>query len=160
AALEWLPTARELVTVKQDCELPPEIGDLDGALSFSEESLAELRELFERCSFRTWLRDVEDRLAADGHGATPGAVDAAPATAYETILAMEDLDRWIERIRGAGLVAFDTETTSLDPMLARIVGLSLSVEPGHACYVPMAHDYAGAPAQLPVDEVLGRMRDW
>ena len=161
AALEWLPTARELVTVKRDCELPPEIADLDGALSFSEESLAELRELFERCSFRTWLRDVEDRLAAGGKaGAAPDSAGVGPATAYETILAMEDLDRWIERIRGAGLVAFDTETTSLDPMLARIVGLSLSVEPGHACYVPMAHDYAGAPAQLPVDEVLGRMRDW
>jgi len=161
AALEWLPTARELVTVKRDCELPPEIADLDGALSFSEESLAELHELFERCSFRTWLRDVEDRLAAGGKaGAAPDSAGVGPATAYETILAMEDLDRWIERIRGAGLVAFDTETTSLDPMLARIVGLSLSVEPGHACYVPMAHDYAGAPAQLPVDEVLGRMRDW
>src|SRR5690606_30201310 len=161
AALGWLPTARELVTVKRDCELPPEIADLDGALSFSEESLAELRELFERCSFRTWLRDVEDRLAAGGKaGAAPDPAGVGPATAYETILAMEDLDRWIERIRGAGLVAFDTETTSLDPMLARIVGLSLSVEPGHACYVPMAHDYAGAPAQLPVDEVLGRMRDW
>jgi DNA polymerase-1 len=136
AALGWLPTARELVTVKCDCELPPEIGDLDGALRFSEESLEELRVLFERCSFRTWLRDVEDRLAAKAGGAGAGALAAAE------------------------LVAFDTETTSLDPMLARIVGLSLSVEPGHACYVPMAHDYAGAPGQLSVDEVLGRMRDW
>jgi DNA polymerase-1 len=161
AALGWLPTARELVTVKCDCELPPEIGDLDGALRFSEESLEELRVLFERCSFRTWLRDVEDRLAAKAGGAGAGALAAAgPATDYETILTREDLDRWIERIRGAELVAFDTETTSLDPMLARIVGLSLSVEPGHACYVPMAHDYAGAPGQLSVDEVLGRMRDW
>ncbi len=164
AALDWLPTARELVTVKCDCELPPEIGDLDGALSFEEESLEALRELFERCSFRTWLREVEDRLAAASAGAAGEAAAVAapegPGTDYETVLTMEALERWIEKIRDAGLVAFDTETTSLDPMLARIVGLSLSVEPGRACYVPMAHDYPGAPDQLTVGQVLERMRGW
>ncbi len=163
AALEWLPVARELVTVKLDCELPPEIADLDGALVFEEESLPELRELFERCSFRTWLRDVEDRIAAGAGGdgaALPGDAQAQAAVAYDTVLTTEDLERWIALIGEAPLVGFDTETTSLDPMAARIVGLSLAIEPGRACYVPMAHDYAGAPAQLSVDEVLGRLREW
>ncbi|MCO5119549.1 MAG: DNA polymerase I [Burkholderiaceae bacterium] len=162
AALDWLPVARELVTVKLDCELPAEIADLDGGLGFADESPAELRTLFERCSFRTWLRDVEDKLAAadTGTGTAPAADADEAAPEYETILAMADLDRWIAMIRGAALVAFDTETTSLDPMLARLVGLSLSIEPGRACYVPMGHDYAGALQQLSVDEVLGRLRDW
>ncbi|MFA7506147.1 MAG: 5'-3' exonuclease H3TH domain-containing protein, partial [Burkholderiaceae bacterium] len=116
AALDWLPVARELVTVKLDCELPPEITEADGSLGFADESLAELRTLFERCSFRTWLRDVEDRLAAEG-GAQGAAAPATgePAVQYETILSMADLDRWIATIREAELVAFDTETTSLDP---------------------------------------------
>src|SRR5690606_17679013 len=169
AALDWLPTARELVTVKLDCELPPEIADLDGGLAFADESLAELRTLFERCGFRTWLRDVEDRLAADAgvagasaqapEGAGGGAGSGA-ATEYETILTLAGLDRWIDTIRAAALVAFDTETTPLDPMAARLVGLSMSVEPGRACYVPMAHDYAGAAQQLSVEVVLDRLREW
>ncbi len=162
AALDWLPVARELVTVKLDCELPPEIADLDGGLGFADESPAELRALFERCSFRTWLREIEDRLAAgaDGEAGPAGEDAAAPAADYETILALADLDRWIGTIRAATLVAFDTETTSLDPMAARLVGLSMSVEPGRACYVPMTHDYAGAPDQLSVEAVLERLRDW
>src|SRR5690606_3592494 len=94
------------------------------------------------------------------------AADAAPAAKaaqplrYETVLDDERLERWMRRIGAAELVAFDTETTSLDPMQAEIVGLSLAVEPYEACYVPMAHDYAGAPRQLSREHVLGRMRAW
>jgi DNA polymerase-1 len=79
---------------------------------------------------------------------------------YETVLDDAALERWIARIEAAPLVSFDTETTSLDPMAAEIVGLSLSVEPGKACYVPLAHRYAGAPDQLSREPVLARLRDW
>src|SRR5690606_25628257 len=82
-------------------------------------------------------------------GTAAGAVVHPPRQpVYETVLSDAQLDRWIERIEAAELVGFDTETTSLDPMRAELVGLSLSITPWEACYVPVAHAYAGAPDQL------------
>ena len=79
---------------------------------------------------------------------------------YETIFSWEDFDRWLVKIEAAELVAVDTETTSLDEMLAQIVGLSFSVTPGEAAYIPLTHDYPDAPAQLPRDEVLAKLKPW
>ncbi|MBC7444757.1 MAG: DNA polymerase I [Polaromonas sp.] len=79
---------------------------------------------------------------------------------YETILTWEAFDGWLAKLEAAELVAVDTETTSLDEMRAQIVGISFSVTPGEAAYVPLAHDYAGAPAQLPLGEVLARLKPW
>ena len=79
---------------------------------------------------------------------------------YETVLDEAALARWIEAIESAELVVFDTETTSVDPMQARIVGLSFAVEPGRACYIPLAHRYPGAPDQLPLDATLARLAPW
>ena len=79
---------------------------------------------------------------------------------YETVNDEATLRRWLDVIRRADLVCFDTETTSLDPMQARIVGLSFAVEPGHACYIPLAHRYPGAPEQLPFDATLARFAPW
>ena len=163
-ALEWLRTARVLVTVKTDCELPESAASVD-RLAFAPEDGATLVELFRRCGFRTWTRDLE--AAGEAAGA-PGGVPRDGATAppvtldkhYEAVTDVDALNRWVERIRAAELVAFDTETTSLDPMRARLVGLSLSVEPGVACYVPVGHEYAGAPPQLGCELVLGALRDW
>jgi DNA polymerase-1 len=91
-------------------------------------------------------------------GSGPGT--AGLALEYECVLDDAALERWIALIEAAPLVSFDTETTSLDPLAAEIVGLSLSVEPGRACYVPLAHRYAGAPDQLDRDRVLARLRAW
>ena len=79
---------------------------------------------------------------------------------YETVFTWDALDRWLIKLEAAELVALDTETTSLDEMLAQIVGLSFSVRPGEAIYIPLTHDYPDAPAQLPRDEVLARLRPW
>ena len=79
---------------------------------------------------------------------------------YETILTWEAFDRWLAKIEAAELVAVDTETTSLDEMRAQIVGISFSVTPGEAAYIPLTHDYPGAPEQLPIDEVLARLKPW
>ena len=79
---------------------------------------------------------------------------------YDTVLTWEAFDRWLVKIEAAELVALDTETTSLDEMLAEIVGLSFSVTPGEAAYIPLTHDYPDAPAQLPRDEVLARLKPW
>ena len=96
--------------------------------------------------------------------AGPAGVGAQQAirvpTRYETVYTNEQLERWIERVMAAPLVAFDTETTSIDPMRAELVGLSLAVEPYEACYVPVGHNYAGAPDQLSRDDVLARLKPW
>ena len=96
----------------------------------------------------------------DRSGAAVPAADAEPGGNYETVLTWDAFDAWLARIESADLVAFDTETTSLDYMQAEIVGLSLSVSAGEAAYVPVAHDYPGAPDQLPRDEVLGKLQAW
>jgi DNA polymerase-1 len=90
----------------------------------------------------------------------PAAPAIEIAREYETILSFERLDAWIAKLRAAELTAIDTETDSLDEMVARIVGISFAVEPGRAAYVPVAHTYAGAPEQLPLDAVLARLQPW
>ncbi len=91
---------------------------------------------------------------------------AAPAAegklklSYDTVLTWPDFERWLVKIEAAELVALDTETTSLDEMRAEIVGLSFSVTPGEAAYIPLAHRYPDAPVQLPRDEVLARLKRW
>ncbi len=161
-ALDWLPVARRLVTVKTDCDLGPQVESIDASLDLADEDPAALRALFERCEFRSWLREIDDAAgtARATEPATAAAHAPADSLAYETVLDDEALERWIARIEAADLVAFDTETTSLDPMAAELVGLSLSVAPWEACYVPVAHRYAGAPAQLAREHVLERLRSW
>jgi DNA polymerase-1 len=159
-ALPWLPQARALLTVKCDVELPVPLE----ALGSAPEDKAKLAELFERLDFRSWRRELDAPVA----GETASAPDAADAPArpadiprhYETVVTVAQLDEWIARLEAAPIAAVDTETTSLDPMLAKLVGISLSVEPGHAAYVPLAHRYAGAPDQLDFDTALARLKPW
>jgi DNA polymerase-1 len=187
AALGWLPTARALVTIKTDCDLSDRVSSIEGSLSLHPEDDPELRDIFARYDMRSMLREVEQRMGIEG-AATPrisasaasGADDARPVAAgaapsesadppppaaplvldYCTVLDEAALEHWIAVIEAAPLTAFDTETTSLDPMAAELVGVSLSVEPGRACYIPLAHRYAGAPDQLDRTQVLERLRAW
>jgi len=166
-ALDWLPMARKLVTVVTDCDLSAQVPgwpSLD-ALALAEVDRAALLEFYNRYGFRAFKRELEP---APGPEPTPEpAASAAPrpasptlARSYETILTQERLDHWLETLRAAPLVALDTETTSLDAMAARIVGISFAVVPGEAAYVPLAHNYGDAPAQLPLEAVLAQMRPW
>src|SRR5690606_10420979 len=114
----------------------------------------------------------EANASAAGNASNPsnastsqgGWFDAAPAVEiprqYETVLTEAGLDRWIAKIDTAALTSVDTETTSLEPLQAPLVGISLCCEPGVACYIPVAHHYQDAPAQLSRDLVLGKMRAW
>ncbi len=182
-SLSWLPTARSLLTIKTDCELSdwvPGLPDLQ-ALQGAEMDRAALTTFYERFGFRGLLRGLqapsspasppapeptaasdaalqasEDLFAGTSH-ARPAA---AMATRYETILSWDVFDRWLARLQQADLVALDTETTSLDAMRARMVGISFSVEVGEAAYLPLGHQYAGAPIQLPLEQVLARLRPW
>ncbi|MDQ5925408.1 MAG: polymerase [Pseudomonadota bacterium] len=107
--------------------------------------------------------DLFDQGASDDMGddaqASPETVTAV-ATQYDTVLDWPTFDRWLARLQAAELVAFDTETDSLDAMQARIVGLSFSDQVGEACYIPLRHEGVDAPAQLPLDEVLARLKPW
>ena len=180
-ALDWLPMGRKLVTVVTDCDLAGHVPGWPGveALAMQPVDREGLLGFYQRYGFKAWRRDLETELgiaAAPAAGAlAPGAVpglfdsaDAAPAPAvadsatghYETIFSRDQLAAWLARLRAAPLAALDTETDSLDPMRARIVGISFAVQPGEAAYVPLRHDYPGAPDQLPLDEVLGLLQPW
>jgi DNA polymerase I len=148
AALDHLPLSRELVTVRRDVELvvTPE------GLRLGEPDRETLRQLLARLEFRTWLRELESE------GGETDADTARSAQAYQTILDKNALETWIKRLEAAEVFAFDTETTGLDYMQARVVGVSFAVTPGEAAYLPLAHDYADAPQQLPRDATLERLR--
>lgn len=190
--LDWLPMARTLVTVKTDCDLRDAVADFH-ALKEVGEDKEKLVEFFSKYGFKTWLRELtgerlpDPRAQARARAAAPapapaqgGLFDmetpAAPAAAeqaetvpteirYESVTTEAAFEAWMQRIEAASLVAIDTETTSLDPMQAQLVGISLSVEPGEACYIPVGHrgpDVAGLEnhGQLSREFVLERMRAW
>ena len=164
-ALPDLPLSRSLVTIKTDVPLEVEVT----GLMQRERHTEQLRELFTRYDFKAALKDLDAQTTA-GATAAPATVAAAtmptqprdPAFSepgsYELVTTQAAFDRWLDSLKDAPLIAFDTETTGLDAMLADIVGLSLSIEPGKACYVPLAHDYPGAPAQLDRGTVLAALK--
>ncbi len=160
-ALDFLPMAKKLVTVERQCDLTGHIVSIEESLQSRPESREELRDVFTRNGFKTWLREVESAEAVEGPQTdVPPALTVDHERHYDTVQSWEQFDAWLEKINAAELTAFDTETTSLDPMTAQIVGLSLSVEPGYAAYVPLAHRGPDAPVQLPRDEVLAKLKPW
>ncbi|WP_144112818.1 DNA polymerase I [Paraburkholderia sp. BCC1886] len=160
-ALDFLPMAKKLVTVDRHCDLTDHIVSIEESLQSRPESREELRDVFARHGFKTWLREVEIADAVEGPETdVPPALSVDHERHYETVQTWEQFDAWLAKIEAAELTSFDTETTSLDPMTAQIVGLSLSVQPGHAAYVPLAHRGPDAPVQLPRDEVLARIKPW
>jgi DNA polymerase-1 len=157
-ARDWLPTGRGLATVKCDVPLPFAVEDLAPRSRDRER----LRELFSRFGFKTWLKEVEGGSgdAAPVAVAAPWLPAADAPRRYETLLTEADLVRWLERIAAAPETCVDTETTSLDPFAAELVGVSFSVEPGHAAYLAIAHRYPGAPEQIGVARALELLRPW
>lgn len=160
-AIDWLPQARRLLTIKSDVDLnfDPE------SLLATNGNAEEQARLYEKFDFKSWLRELRE-----GGGSVPTApaatdVPTAPAPPpskreYTTILDAATLDRWLDKLERAELTCVDTETTSLDPMLARIVGLSFAATSHEAAYLPLAHRYAGAPDQLPLDATLDKLKPW
>ncbi|MEW5863206.1 MAG: DNA polymerase I [Pseudomonadota bacterium] len=166
-SLDWLPEARRLLTVRRDVALPVSLADLAPRAPDRER----LRELFERLGFRSWLRELENG-AGDGAGAATAraaepqtaparapAPGEAPRRKYATILSEAELDDVLRRLEQADLAGFDTETTALDPMAARLVGMSFAAG-DTAWYLPLAHEYPGAPEQVGLERALARLRPW
>ncbi|WP_265945684.1 DNA polymerase I [Dechloromonas sp. A34] len=161
--LGFLPLGRKLVTVACDLSNLP----APTSLTTTPRDTATLRALYTRYQFRTWLGEID---GPDAAAAVPArTVSAEPTSAapvgkiavdYDTVFTWEQFDAWLAKIEAADLTALDTETTSLDAFAARIVGISLSVKVGEACYIPLAHTAPGVADQLPLAEVLARLKPW
>jgi len=156
-ALDWLPQAQALLAVKCDVKLPLKMEEL----KLVPRDEKRLGELFARFGFKSWSKDV----AGDASEAPVPVVSdsprrAVPERSTETLFTEADLKRWLKILDAAEIVSFDTETTSLDPMQARLVGMSFCAAAGSAAYLPVAHDYAGAPAQLGVEPALAILKPW
>ncbi len=151
ASLEQLPLSRTLTTIKLDVKLEqtPE------QLVIGAADIDSLRDHYERIESRRLLASLDEQGQDSDEKAEP---EAALQTDYQTVLNKADFNLWLEQLRTAELIAFDTETTSLDYMQAEIVGVSFAVEAGKAAYVPVAHSYPGAPDQLDRDWVLAQLK--
>ena len=173
--LEWLKKSRELLTIKCDVVLPVCLKDL----GLQPQDTKKLFELYERLDFRTWLRELQKDTSLDSKSSGSLGINFIQSigdnqetginqkslvedidTNYQTILSKAQLEEWIEHIKKAPLVSIDTETTGLDPMRAKLVGISFSVKSHHAAYLPLAHCYTGAPIQMETDYVLEKLRFW
>ncbi|MCX4027058.1 DNA polymerase I [Endozoicomonas sp. SM1973] len=140
--------SKQLATIKTDVAL--EMGPAD--IKLVEPDKTALLDWFKKLEFKGW---IEELLSA---GETVDDVEQALDVTYETILTQQQLDNWTKQLAQAALFAFDTETTSLDYMKAEIVGVSFAIETGKAAYVPLAHNYVGAPEQLDRDQVLAQLQ--
>ncbi|WP_312319969.1 DNA polymerase I [Stenotrophomonas sp.] len=176
AALERLPLNRDLVTIRTNVEL--DAGPQ--SLALRDPDVPTLSELYLRYGFTQALKelggaapapaaasDAAVSLRGTAAGFARSSGDSAPAALdpalaapgeYETVLTTEQLQAWVARLEAAELIAFDTETDALDAMQANLVGVSVAVEPGKAAYIPVGHNYPGAPAQLPMQQVLDALR--
>jgi DNA polymerase-1 len=189
-ALDWLPIGRSLLTIKTDCDLQDHVAGLPAldALAVGVADAVALRSFYERFGFKGLAKSLEtagEAAVAAGaitgaqkgtdfgaaNTANPGLFDTPASTempvvlrasnlSHETLLTWEAFEHWLAKVSAAELTALDTETTSLDEMRAEIVGISFSVKPGDAAYIPLAHSYPGAPDQLPRDAVLARLKPW
>lgn len=154
AAVDDLPLSYELATIKEDCELNFELDDL----CVSDNNTAELVRLYTELNFKSWLEELNDNTqplsvsSQDSIAASHGVEKN-----YQLILTEHDLQEWIEKLKAAPLFAFDTETDSLDYMQANLVGMSFCVQANEAAYLPIAHDYVGAPKQLSQSYVLAQL---
>ena len=185
ASLDWLPQGKALVTIKKDCDLTDYVIGLPAmdSIAIGANKQSELAIFFDKYGFKTMARLVDgpppvvttEKPATqsepglfDGPDADSSSVAVAASVApkprgtqiFDTVLTWPAFDAWLTVLQAAELVALDTETTSLDEMRAEIVGISFCVKPGEAAYIPLTHDYPGAPAQLPRDQVLARLKPW
>lgn len=170
-ALPWLPTARELITIRCDVGIQEQLSDL----APQPQNREKLAELFDRFDFKSWKRELDLPSSNDSASNTKAVITQAEATSspsteltidytpntsrqFTTILDNETLDAWLAKLSSTPLFCFDTETTSLDPMTAKLVGMSFSVTPGEAAYLPLTHDYFDAPEQLPFQATLQQIQ--
>ena len=189
ASLDWLPQGKALVTIKKDCDLQAYVEGLPAmdSIAIGAHKNEALAIFYEKYGFKGLVKSLETnavrpqpfgsaqdgpvKVKAEGERRLePDLFDEPEAAAvlpkqlntlvFETILTWQAFDVWLAKLQAAELVALDTETTSIDEMRAEIVGISFSVKSGAAAYIPLTHDYPGAPEQLPRGEVLAKLKPW
>ena len=158
AAIDDLPMSYELATIKEDCALDVQLEDLYVA----ENDIKTLEQLYTDLNFKSWLEELNDTQAQLSTSASAGVEPAIAKTDtieknYQLIITKQALQAWIKKLKSAQLFAFDTETDNLDYMQANLVGLSFAVQADEAAYLPIAHDYVGAPEQLSLSYVLEQL---
>jgi DNA polymerase-1 len=182
-ALDWLPQGRALLTIRKDCDLKDHIPGLPELedIVIGGQQVEALKGFYERYGFKGLVKQlevhevppelIEEHQSRKKVGTGPGpaglfdepdlsGLSQATNLQYDTVFSWAQFDDWLARIEAAPLTAVDTETSSLDEMQAEIIGVSFSVKPGEAAYIPLAHSYGDAPEQLPRDEVLARLKPW
>ena len=148
AAIDQLPLSYDLATIKCDVELDFSIDDLN----VGDADVPTLSHLYQELNFKTWLEELEEQK-------TELTKEQVSEKQYQLIMTRKDLKVWAKKLKASTLFAFDTETDNLDYMLANLVGMSFSVQAGEAAYLPIAHDYIGAPKQLTLDEVWAQLKE-
>lgn len=154
-AVEWLPTTRELVTLKEDVTIDVRMENL----KYRPEDKKTVARLFEKLNFKTWLAELHQEKTEDIETTASNTEKNIPLD-YQLITSLEKLEDWIKKISIAELTAIDTETTSLDSMQAKLVGISLATKAGQAGYIPVGHDYPDCPEQLDMNLVLEKLKPW
>ncbi|MDA0360018.1 MAG: DNA polymerase I [Proteobacteria bacterium] len=154
-AVEWLPTTRELVTLKEDVTIDVRMENL----KYRPEDKKTVARLFEKLNFKTWLAELHQEKTEDIETAASNSEKNIPLD-YQLITSLEKLEDWIKKISIAELTAIDTETTGLDSMQAKLVGISLATKAGQAGYIPVGHDYPDCPEQLDMNLVLEKLKPW
>ncbi len=155
-SIEWLPTTRELVTLKDDVELTFNMEDL----SYRPEDKNALASLFDKLNFKTWLSELHKEKKEGIEVQVESIPKKSIPREYKLITSVNALDECIKKISTASLTAIDTETTGLDSMQAKLVGISLATEPGQASYIPVGHNYVDCPEQLDINLVLEKLKRW
>ncbi len=187
--LEWLPMAKQLVTIKCDLDLSNELPQQFADLEPQPEDWDTLLGIFRTANFRSWIREAESKAAAASIPApasddlfslvasnSPVSKEEVKSSApvfevvetprppvernYQTILTDAELDSWLTQLLAAPVVSLDTETTGLDALNSQIVGMSFCIESGHAAYLPLAHRGPDAVDQLPLDATLAKLKPW
>ncbi|HEX4927488.1 MAG TPA: DNA polymerase I [Burkholderiales bacterium] len=152
---DWLPTARELLTVKRDVPLPISLPELT---HFKSDAAAQ-RAQYERFGFKSWLREVEGAAPGPEAAAEPPRANAPTMRATRTLLAEDDLQALVSRMQDAPLVGFAALALGEEPMSTRLLGLAFAFGE-EALYLPLAHEYAAVPQQVPLEAALRRLRPW
>lgn len=169
-AVDWFGTARQLISIKCDVPLPVTLTDL----ALQSQDVEKLSVLYEQLDMKSALRELRQQMEINRSSVIDAGSDWVPTTTaeesdctmmdhsatYKTILTEAELADWLIRLKLAPLVSIDTETTSLNPMQARLVGISFCIESRQAAYLPLMHSYAGAPQQLAIDQVLTQLKPW
>ena len=161
-ALDWIPKAKDLITIRCDLDIDKNWDNLKP----KAQDQSALENLYQRFEFKNWLNEIKDGAHEENNSSYVSAEKVSIKSPsqfiskikYDTIFDETLLNGWLKKVKEKSYLCVDTETNSLDPMQAKIVGISMAVTPGEAAYIPLAHDYPGTAKQLSLDHTLSLLK--